>query len=69
MAPECPEITQFITQDLEQTTGGLLRQVADWLDAEEGRVLIGLWSVGFGEPWQIDLQVVTTYQEPDGGPA
>lgn len=43
----------------------LLREIADWLEAEPKRVLIGLWSTGFGEAWEVDLQVVTTVEDDD----
>lgn len=43
----------------------LLRRIADWLEAESDRVLIGLWSTGFAEPWQICLQVVATRESDE----
>ncbi len=40
-----------------------LRHVADRLDADDDLVLVGLWNVDPGEPWQIRLQVVLTHME------
>ncbi len=37
----------------------VLREAADWLDSQpEGTVLIGLWSVGFAGPGEVNIQMV-----------
>lgn len=52
------EVTDFVGRGDD---AGLLRQVADWLE-DENRVLLGLWSTGFGNVLETTLQVIT---EPD----
>jgi hypothetical protein len=43
----------------------LFREIAAWLDEDPNRVVIGLWSTGFGEPWEIDLQLMVDVSRPE----
>lgn len=57
-----PEIHSFIGR----ADAALLRRVADWFDTNPRRVLIGLWSTGFGGPLDVVLQVITELDEEVG---
>lgn len=65
-AVRIPEERTEISSHVGETDADILRHIADWLDTDPSRVLIGLWSTGFGSPLEIDLQVITTVM-PEGG--
>lgn len=54
------EVTSFVGR---VDDAGLLHQVADWLE-DENRVLLGLWSTGFGNILETHLQVITEPNKP-----
>lgn len=60
---EKPRILSWSGSD----TAALLHEVAAWLDANPSCVLINISSVGFGEPWEVVLQVTVADERPDAG--
>ncbi len=45
----------------------LIHEVAEFFERNPNNVLIGMWSTGFGQPWEITLQVVYTVEKPLDG--
>lgn len=45
----------------------ILRLIAAWFEERHDAVLIGLWSTGFGEAWELCIQVIVDPASNDTG--